>query len=428
MNVGGRSAGCAIVGFAARFPGGVTARHFWEVLEDQGTLIRRVTDARRALLYPNQQPADARRDLHGVFLDGVGAFDRRLFTASPQGAGADPRERLLLDTCWTAMDDAGLHGATHGVDVGVFNGQDAWYDGPRDLAKRISAALGLRGPSFAFHAACSSVYVAIDAACAALERHECEAALVGGITVFQRPPADRRESPTHAMRSFSAGADGYVSSEGCGAFVLRRHDATAERRHSVYGVVRASGCDASEATTSSGHASRDRIGALIARTLAAGRLRAEQIGYVEAHGIASLVPDAIEANALIDVFGAGPRREPCHVSTVKPNVGHAHAASGVYALVKALLALRYGKIPAIRGLAGSELNRDIENPDDAIRFATDTVDWPARHGESRHILLPSFGLGNVNATLVIAELAPVRHERRRRTSENSLPAATHVAL
>ncbi|MDE9558202.1 polyketide synthase, partial [Xenorhabdus bovienii] len=51
-----------------------------------------------------------------------------------------------------------------------------------------------------------------------------------------------------------------------------------------------------------------------------------QIQYVEAHGVASQMGDAIEANALVDVFGRSQDVSPCYVSTVKPNIGHNHAS------------------------------------------------------------------------------------------------------
>ncbi|RKH68632.1 beta-ketoacyl synthase N-terminal-like domain-containing protein [Corallococcus llansteffanensis] len=426
-----RDPGCAIIGFAARFPGGSSPQRFWELLEEKGTFIAEMTEARRRLLFPGDGPKRGAAGLHGMFLDDVDTFDRRLFGLSPPGAMfADPRQRLLLEMCWAALEDAGLKGTElAGRRVGVFVAQDAWYWGsyadtghadyvpnqefllpgnnPSFLANRVSSAFDFRGPSLVFNTTCSSVYVALHHARASLLRGECDYALVGGVTVMHRPPPDRFESPSNTMQSFAVGADGYVSSEGCGAFVLRRADAETERRHAVHGVLRGSGCNSGGRTKSFAQPSQAQLVALLRETLESSGLSAEGVDYVEAHGIASHLGDAIEANALIQVFG---KREQgsCHISTVKPNIGHAHAASGIYSVIKALLAFRHGRIPPIRGMAGVELNQAIGSLGERLKFAAEPVAWPSRDGEGRHVLLPSFGFSNVNAALVLREPAPAR--------------------
>lgn len=418
---------CAIVGFAARFPGGASAPRFWEVLEGQGTFVGKMPEPRRRLLFPGCAERDDSVEYHGMFLDDVDAFDRRLFGISPPGAMfSDPRQRLLLETCWAALEDSGLKGTGwSGGRTGVFVAEDAWYWGayadtrhpdyarnqefvlpgnnPMFLANRISSVLDLHGPSLAVNTACSSVFVALHHARVSLLRGECDYALVGGVTLMHRPPPDRFESPTHAMRSFAADADGYVSSEGCGVFVLRRADSEALRRHDAYALLCASGCNSGGRTQSFAQPSRARLVAMLRETLASARLPPERVSYVEAYGIASLLGDAVEANALGEVFAAGRRPDACHVSTIKPNIGHAHAASGVYSLVKALLAFRYGRIAPIRGLAGARLNPEIERLGAGLDFVGEPLDWSASPGQERHVLLPSFGFSNVNAALVLRE-------------------------
>ncbi|HWY22634.1 MAG TPA: beta-ketoacyl synthase N-terminal-like domain-containing protein [Candidatus Acidoferrum sp.] len=419
---------CAIVGFAARYPGRRTVDEFWDALNEDRSLIEEMPESRRQLLHNAESAGGRDTPRHGMFLDDVSCFDRVLFSMSPPGAMfADPRQRILLEMCWAAIEDAGLK-KTELADrrVGVFVGQDAWYWGsyadteypeyaqaqefilpgnnPTFLASRISSLFGFRGPSLVLNTTCSSVYAAMHYACASLRSGECDYALVGGVTVFHRPPSDRFESTSNTMLSFSADAGGYVSSEGCGAFLLCRADLAAKSRHTQYAIVCASGCSSGATTKSFAQPSHPRLVALLNETLSSGGLTPEQIGYVEAHGIASPVGDAIEINALYDVLAQSHRAAPCLVSTIKPSIGHCHAASGGYSLIKAILALEHEKIPAIFGLRGRRLNIAIRSGTDGLRFLTEPVSWPCNAADGkneRYVLLPSFGFSNVNAAIVL---------------------------
>jgi len=417
---------CAIVGFAARYPLRRRVDEFWDALNEDRSLIQEMPESRRKLLHNAQSGGGKHAPRHGMFLEDVSCFDRSLFSMSPPSAMfADPRERLLLECSWAAIEDAGFR-KTELADstVGVFIGQDSWYWGPYAdtthpeyiaaqefilpgnnpafLASRIAALFGFRGPSLAPNTTCSSVYTALHYACGALRDGACDYALVGGVTVFHRPPPDRFESPSNAMLSFSADADGYVSSEGCGAFLLCRSELAAKSRLRPHATLCASGCNSGGTTNSFFQPSQTQLVALLHDTLSAGGLRPEQIGYVEAHGIASPMGDAIEANALNEVLGRPGRTSPCLISTIKPSIGHCHAASGVYSLIKAILALHHQKIPAIFGLRQRQLNSAIDVETNGLQFLTEAASWP-RNGVPRYVLLPSFGFGNGNAAIILRE-------------------------
>src|SRR5437667_2669117 len=105
---------------------------------------------------------------------------------------------------------------------------------------RLSYLLDLKGPNLAVDTACSSSLVAVHLACQALRAGECRLALAGGANTILSPEGTiyfsrlRAMSPTGRCRSFSAGADGYVRSEGAGAVVLERlSDAVAAGREIV---------------------------------------------------------------------------------------------------------------------------------------------------------------------------------------------------
>ena len=122
-------------------------------------------------------------------LAGVEEFDPLFFEISPREAEAmDPRQRLLLQEAWRALEDAGygrgaLDAHTVGMFVGVEQGEYQWLAGSSGtitsnhdavLASRLAYVLNLRGPAMAINTACSSGLVAAHQACLSLRAGECD--------------------------------------------------------------------------------------------------------------------------------------------------------------------------------------------------------------------------------------------------------------
>jgi SAM-dependent methyltransferase len=115
---------------------------------------------------------------------------------------------------------------------------------------------------------------------------------------------------------------------------------------------------------------------------------AAEIGFVEAHGAGTAAGDLAEAGALERVFPQG-----VAVGSVKPNIGALDAAGGVASVIKTVLALRHGAIPAIL----NRRNAPEHLVTSTLRFPSATAPWP---GE-RRALVHAYGLGGVNAALVL---------------------------
>ncbi|QTL38545.1 SDR family NAD(P)-dependent oxidoreductase [Xenorhabdus budapestensis] len=425
----------SIIGVAAHFGGGLSLSHYWQTLVDGGSLIG-VIGEERYQLNNRQTPVKwgLREKIRGMFLEDIDNFDRHIFPLSGSAIMfADPRQRLFLQTCWQLLEDAGLAASTlSGKKVGVFVAQDGWYlnsyvdripdehkgsqefivpgNDPCFLANRISFFFNFNGPSIVVDTTCSSAFVALDMACQALEAGDCDYAIVGGVSLFLNPwkagetTATPFETGGENIHSFSEKASGYRTSEGCAALLLQRNSDVLNQRHHVYGVVQATGHNSGGKTNSFAQPNKEQQISLFQTVLKRANLLSEQIQYVEAHGVASQMGDAIEANALVDVFARSQDASPCYVSTVKPNIGHNHASSGFYAIIKGLLAFKYNQIPLIRGLDKAELNADIPSDSKGIQFLTETVDWsPSQEGTRRHIFFSSYGFSNVNAAIVLRE-------------------------
>ncbi len=427
---------CSIVGVAARFGEDISLGEFWKTLREGGSFIQPMSKDRRELGEIGASYHWGAPDcVQGMYLNDIDTFDRHMFPMSvPAIMFADPRQRMFLEVCWRAIEDAGLKVSDlSGKRVGVFVAQDGWYlssyvnripeehrdnqefivpgNDPCFLANRVSFFFNFTGPSTVIDTTCSSVYVALDSACKSLQNGECDYAIVGGVSLFLDPWNDGETSATpfetsdSDVFSFSSKAAGYRTSEGCGAIVLQRHTPEIARQHALYGIVQATGFNSGGKTNSFAQPNIKQQISLFREVLNKANLSSDQINYIEAHGVASQTGDATEANALIEVFQRDPSSKPCYVSTIKPNIGHNHASSGIYALLKALLAFRYSEVPMIRGLNLEEMNSDIPEDTRGMWFLNHTADWPslADAASPRYAFLTSYGFSNVNAAVVLRE-------------------------
>ena len=250
--------------------------------------------------------------------------------------------------------------------------------------------LGAAGPRFTLSTACSAGALAIAAGAELIAAGEADVVLAGGCDSLCRLTLNGFGSllllDPSGCRPFDAHRAGISLGEGAGMLVLETAE-TARARGAVV-VARLAGwgasCDAYHATAP--HPEGDGAALAMQRALQRGRLRPDDIDYVNAHGTGTRDNDLVEAKALKRIFG---ERLPPFSSTMR-FFGHALAASGAIKAVVCVSALQRQEIPPNPGFQDADPQIGLE----PVR--------ETRAGRLRRIMSNSFGFGGNNAVLIFS--------------------------
>jgi len=423
----------AIVGMGCRFPGGsADPQIFWDNLLNGKDCIIDVPehrwDVNRFYDADREKPGKMYVKSGGFLQERIDEFDALFFGVSPREAvSLDPQQRILMEVSWEALEDAGIDpDALAGTDTGVFVGgfmldNKLTQLNPLNrhtissntavgmtlamLSNRISYIYDLRGPSISIDTACSSSLVALDQACNSMWAGNINLALVGGANIMHRPEIfigmckGGFLAPDGRSKSFDERGDGYGRGEGAGIVVLKPL-ADAERDgDQIYAVIRATGCNQDGHTDGITVPNPDAQQTLIRKVSEKANVALHDINYFEAHGTGTSLGDPIEMSAIGGTVGqARNANETCIVGSVKGNIGHLEAASGIAAVIKSALCLKYEKIPPQANLI--TLNSRIP-------FAELQLSVPRKvetlSGKNNDLFsgINSFGYGGTNACAIL---------------------------
>ena len=430
----------AVIGMAGKFPGADSLSEFWQNLsrgeESVTTLSEEALTAVGVSAKTLEDPAYVRR---AAMLNGIEEFDAEYFGITPYTARMmDPQQRLFLQTAWHAIEDSGYDPAAYDGAIGVFASSTASgylmdnimsHRDPKKmvgegitvemfnlvllndkdyLATRVSHELNLRGPSLTVQTACSSSLVAVHLACQSLLSGECDMALAGASAIrvphkvgYTYEPG-AMVSPSGHCRPFDVRSDGTIFGSGVAAVLLKPLQAALDAGDRIHAVIRGSAInnDGSMKMTYAAPAVAGQA-EVIAEAHAVADVDASTIGFVETHGTGTPLGDPIEIEALRQAFELSEldRPGPCVLGSVKSNIGHLDAASGVTGLVKAILCLENKAIPPTVHFTAPNPELHLEN----TPFVVSNTHMPWESDAPRRAGVSSFGVGGTNVHVVVEE-------------------------
>ena len=433
--------GIAIIGVGCRYPGDVDSlESFWKVISNGVDTLTEIPLSRFDIQkYYSKDPNDKGKIYlkRGGFLNfkNLENFDAKFFGISPAEAKVlDPAQRILLETVWEAIENAGeipknLIGTRTGVFIGDMyqdyaeliaksdkSSADEMYSimgaGLSAVAGRISYTMGFEGPSMTIDTACSSSLVAIHLACEALRNNSADRAIAGGVNVILSPTGYIGMSRTRAFSfegrcaTFDETADGYVRGEGCGVLLLRRLSDALRDKNPILGIIRGSAVNQdgkSVTMTAPNGLAQEK---LIRAALQQAKMKPDEVSYLEAHGTGTSLGDPIESQSFGNVLKEGrSSNNPLMIGSVKTNFGHTEAAAGVAGIIKVILAMRHRAIPP--HLHFKKLNPKINLEEIPAKILTQLTSWKSTKKLVAGI--SSFGITGTNAHVILEE-PPVRPE------------------
>lgn len=427
----------AVVGMSGRFPGAPDLDAYWANL--LGGLCSVTDFTEEELIADGADPQEVRgRDYipaKGHLAD-ADRFDAELFGFNrTEAAALDPQHRLLLQTAWSALENAGRSPLGGTARTGVYVGGGptehmlAAQTDPRlaasvgalqvriltdreFLAPWISYRLGLEGPSLTVQTACSTSLTAVHLAVQSLLLGECDTALAGGVavdTVRKRGYVHQQGgiySPDGRCRPFDERAGGTVPGNGVGVVVLRRLSDALADNDPIRAVIRGSAVTNDGATkvgfTAPGV---DQQTAAVVEAWAAAGLDPADAQYLEAHGTATALGDRIEAAAATAAFKGALGTGRIGIGSVKSNIGHLDAAAGVAALIKSVLMLEHATL--VPNAGAGRPHPELGFDDSPFHLIERPAAWPEPEHGPRRSGVSSVGIGGTNVHVVLEE-APRR--------------------
>ncbi|KAF5549511.1 acyl transferase acyl hydrolase lysophospholipase [Fusarium mexicanum] len=431
----------AVIGMSCNFSGGASnPDKLWDLMASGKTGWSEIPEDRynlKGVYHSNHERNSTTHVKGGHFLDGdVAAFDAAFFNYSAEMAQAvDPQFRLQLESTYEALENAGLPlsqvmGSQTSVFAGVFT-HDYQEGIIRDedrlprfnvvgtwspmSSNRISHFFDFRGASMTLETGCSTTLVALHQAVHTLRNREADMSVVTGANVMLNPDTFKAIgslgmlSPDGRSYTFDSRANGYGRGEGVATIIIKRLSDALAANDPIRAVIRETALNQDGKTDTITTPSAAAQVELMRECYRRAGLDPRGTQYFEAHGTGTPTGDPIEAGAMAAIFGAGEGRHNeeyyLRIGSVKTNVGHTEAASGLAAMVKGVLCLEKALIPPT-------VNYETPNPklkldEWHLKVVRRMEQWPDSLVDGpRRMSINNFGYGGANAHVILESADP----------------------
>ncbi len=259
---------------------------------------------------------------------------------------------------------------------------------------------------------------AIQLACTSLWAGDCDTAVAGGLNVmtnsdiFAGLSRGQFLSKTGNCQTYDNDADGYCRGDGIGTVIIKRLEDAEADNDRILGVILETVTNHSANAVSITHPHAPTQEDLFKKVMDDAGVDPHDVSYVEMHGTGTQAGDGTEMKSVTNVFAPpsrkGTRTQPLHLGTVKSNIGHGEAVSGVTAMIKCLLMMQKNIIPPHCGIKKT-INQGF--PQDLmarnVHIAFKPTPLISRDGSPRKIFVNNFSAAGGNTALLLED-APAR--------------------
>ncbi len=419
----------AIIGIGAKLPLSENIEDFWNQLIHNKNFVIDFPKERQKDIVPYLERTNSiNKDvkfMKAAYLKSIDKFDYEFFDIPYKEACLiDPKQRLFLETTFEALENAGYGGGklSHsktGVYVGYSDSQK--YQEmiskmePESLvlsvagniesiiASRISYLFDFRGPSMLVDTACSSSLVALHLACEAIRNGDCDYAIAGTVKIHLVPIENEVklgiEAEDSVTKTFDSSSTGTGSGEGVISILLKKASSAYRDKDNIYAVIKSTSINQDGSSIGITAPNLEAQEELLINAWKKAGVQPNQIGYVEAHGTGTRLGDPIEVSALSNAWRRySNEKQFCGIGSIKSNIGHLDHAAGLAGVLKVVLAIRNGEIPAT--LHFTKENEEIDFIETPFYMTDVNQHWNQRLNK-RIGCVSSFGLSGTNAHCVI---------------------------
>ena len=322
------------------------------------------------------------RTKRGGYMEGVFDFDNNFFNISSKEAKTcDPQQRIMLELVYEALENARIKKKDiYNTKTGVFMGccNTEYFSQQLEnsencnqfsiigglltlLSNRISYYYGLIGTSLTLDTACSSSGHALHLACQSIINGENDQCIVGGSNLLLLPETTvgfsqgQFLSPDGKCKAFDNLADGYVRSEGCVITIIKPLETAIRDKNYIHCVINNTGVNQDGKTQSITMPGLSSQKLLLQKCYK--NIDVNKITYMECHGTGTKIGDKTETQSIGEILGQ-PRKNVLPIGSLKTNIGHTEATSGLASLCKIIVMMKYRKL-----LPNIHFNTPSENID-----------------------------------------------------------------